>query len=758
MNFQQKEAAILRAMASAKSLKDQAALAEELQSLRAEHTATLREERDLQWADMVVEATLTPAWRGSQHTAASDWMDEVAPVDTETSHQAMMAEASVWFNRTSAEVRADQEEFEIQAQGMARRVAGKYGEGASAAAQAFIDYAAFLLQREAASGLDQIQQTIDPNNQPKTTQMPTDTFDTFGEEVAPGNAPGKPSTDNPLLAEIAGTSPFGDHYEARPSEHDESGTQVGHYGPGPVTAGMEGSCVAGTPGCTGSAGSSRPKGSDTLTCSTCHGTSKTSALVGDDDDPFGSLFSRSLALNYTGSLADWTERLAKESKKCKGADCDNDAAEKGLCASCKSKEEKGKKEVAKDFKESVKVEHLATVTVEGASTLDQIQQTTAPDGVTEKPTPLPGQVMFPITPGFEGEENTGAEGGEGPSRHVETPAPQQGAKHADKRHKTKKEEEDERGGYNPAQKDSDDDSDDEDDNSKEARLIASAAMAFEADYFGASDEPHKVPGHQRDGYDTETYNSPRKAEHDHDPRHELKPSQDQVEPKSLHRHDARPAEHTTTNGPRKDNLSVGGSLDYTKAFKYAANWKPGTPLVQSGSDEFEVGLYDGIKANAAANRKAWVAAHKKQSVQYPYLADRLVAHARRTAALKKTAGTSTDLNTMAPGTYSQPYSTPLSGQGKPGPLDGQQNANAPAGAAPYNGAEPKGHTVVPGHNATPPKAGPSDDRPAQKNMYDGPLNKGRDNSSGNGSSLSGQTLAFRQRVQAALLAETPIEE
>jgi hypothetical protein len=57
MTFQQKEAALLRAMASAKSLKDQAVLAEELQTLRSQHQASLRDERDLQWADMVVEAT-----------------------------------------------------------------------------------------------------------------------------------------------------------------------------------------------------------------------------------------------------------------------------------------------------------------------------------------------------------------------------------------------------------------------------------------------------------------------------------------------------------------------------------------------------------------------------------------------------------------------------------------------------------------------------------------------------------------------------
>jgi hypothetical protein len=692
MTFQQKEAALLRAMASAKSLKDQAVLAEELQTLRSQHQASLQDERDLQWADMVVEATLSPVWRGSQHTAASDWMDEVTPVDTDSSHQSMMAEASVWFNRTSPEVREDREEFGIQAHGMARRLAGRYGEGASAAAQAFIDYATFLLHREAASGLDQIEQTTAPDGvTEKPTQLPEDTFDTFAEPLAPGNAPGKPSTDNPLLAEIQSTGPFGEHYEGRPSEHNESGTQVGHYGPGPVTSSLE-----------------------------------------DEEDPFGSLFSRSLALNYTGSLSEWTERLAKEKSKGEWQ------------KPWEQEKEDEDEKVAKDFekkKESVKVEHLATVEVTAASGLDQIDQLVDPHD-NPKATPLPGDVMFPLTPAFEGEENTGAEGGEGPSRHVETPAPQQGAKTSDKKKKTKKELEDERGGYNPAQKDSDDD--DDDDNSKEALLVAQAAMQFESDYFGASDEPHKVPGHEREGYDSETYTAPKKAEQHSN--HELSPSKDQVAEKSKHLHDARPSDHRETG-------------DYKKAFNYAANWKPGTPLVQTGSQEFEVGLYDGIKTNASTNRKAWVDAHRKQSVQYGYLADRLVAHARRTAALKKTAGTTTDLNTMAPATFPQPGGqTPLSGQGQPGPLDGQQNVNAPAGAAPYNGAEPKGHSVVPGHAASPPEKGPSDPRSTQQSMYDGPLNRGRDNTTSNGSSLSGQTMAFRQRVQAALLAETPLDE
>lgn len=197
------EAALLSAIASASTLREQASLVAELDALRQSKTARVQADRDWDAAGTVVEQTLTPVLAHSLHTASTDWLSEadIPAVDTNRVH----AEAALWFGKTSAMVKSDGDEFAEQAKGIARRLASQYGEAAPEAERAFMDYVAFLLRREAASGLPQIQQTHDGKDNPSTTPLPTDTFDTFREAIDPINqgVDEMQSTENaPLLNEI----------------------------------------------------------------------------------------------------------------------------------------------------------------------------------------------------------------------------------------------------------------------------------------------------------------------------------------------------------------------------------------------------------------------------------------------------------------------------------------------------------------------------------------------------------------------------
>ena len=198
------EASLLAEIAAAPTLREQTALVAELDALRNSRTAQIAQDRSWDAAGTIVEDTLRPVLTHSFHTASTDWLSEadIPSVDANRVH----AEASLWFGKTSSMVKADDEEFTEQAFGVARRLASQFGEAAPEAQRLFMDYVAFLRRREAASGLDQIQQTVAPDGTTrKTTPLPEDTFDTFQDPIDPMNqgVDEMQSTENaPLLNEI----------------------------------------------------------------------------------------------------------------------------------------------------------------------------------------------------------------------------------------------------------------------------------------------------------------------------------------------------------------------------------------------------------------------------------------------------------------------------------------------------------------------------------------------------------------------------
>lgn len=360
------EASLLAEIAAAPTLREQSTLVAELDALRASKTARVQADRDLDLAGAVVQESLTPVLTHSFHTASTDWLSEadIPSVDANRVH----AEASLWFGKTSSMVKADEEEFTEQASGVARRLASQFGEGAPEAQRLFMDYVAFLLRREAASGLPQIQQTHDGKDNPSTTPLPTETFDTFQDPIAPMNqgVDEMQSTENaPLLNEILQEASG----EGQPEQANEHSTSQTFTGPTTNGSGMQvGASLIDAP--------SVAQGylynlDDFLRAEAAI---KTQAGRESADDSESSPTTSSTDLS---SQAGWREDVG----------INDEMAREGE----EEREKEEKSEKAKSKKEA-------------ASGLDQVQQVVDSEE-NPKPTSMPLDVAFPLIPYFEDSTN-----------------------------------------------------------------------------------------------------------------------------------------------------------------------------------------------------------------------------------------------------------------------------------------------------------------------------------------------------------------
>lgn len=140
-------------------------------------------DRELDLAADFAAQRLTPVSLHEHHTAATDWLIDADEAGHALDYRtAMYAEASTWYGNLDLAVRADAGELAEQARGRARTLASAYASKAPAAESEFLRVVGYLRATDAASGLPQIDQTVDPNNQPSATPYPTDVFPTFGEE------------------------------------------------------------------------------------------------------------------------------------------------------------------------------------------------------------------------------------------------------------------------------------------------------------------------------------------------------------------------------------------------------------------------------------------------------------------------------------------------------------------------------------------------------------------------------------------------
>jgi hypothetical protein len=246
---------------------DGTALAQAVASLDAHdrhRAASLSAERDLDLSAQLVTQRLTPVPLHEHHTAATDWLGDDDLMSPDGAYRtAMIAEASVWYSGLDQAVREDRAELGDQARGRARTLASAYGHQAGLAEREFLQMVGYLHQ--GASGLPQIDQTVDPNNAPSQTPYPTEVFPTFGEEQDPFNGTetnnhqsGAASSGAPLIQQVeqqnASGSGFGTGPE-RPDQHDTGFDTSNSYAEVPL--GPPGQIPA-TPAATDQMASSHP--------------------------------------------------------------------------------------------------------------------------------------------------------------------------------------------------------------------------------------------------------------------------------------------------------------------------------------------------------------------------------------------------------------------------------------------------------------------------------------------------------------------
>jgi hypothetical protein len=726
----QTRADLVRALNKAASLAEQARILDEIAKIDNAKQASVAQGRELDFAEAVVRQTLAPVRVHEFHTAATDWIGYEQEIPHDWQNR-VVAEAAAWFSRVPDFVKANGEEYKIQAEGKARQISGQFGLQAQAAAQTFTQYAEFL-RTQAASGLDQIQQTIDPNNQPKTTPLPTEVFDNFAPEVDPINAgvSGTETSDRaPLIQEImSGGSGMDGGAPEKPGGHSE-GNELSWNPPSGMQQDTAPGWSDGDPG-TPEKGGDRPD------------YTKSSSLIGPPSMAIGGYgytlddFRREAAARQAGGQGKAKGGLAASSKK--AAKCRNCGTElskenrgaRGYCINCEGR--KGGKAASKGCCGSCKdckggccegcsgCKSCPSSSKEAASGLPQIQEVVDANNQPHAPSPLPPEVAFPLDEEFQPEWTTNGTGNAQPSK--------------------------------------------------------AAASRKQADMFGNSDDPHTVvqpnvantpvttPPLANDGGGRAAGEADARANErasfGDDSTHVPSPAQQYAEgyasvdqtaavPQDVPGSMVQTDKAVTHAGAKVSSLIVSAkeadSPDFKKGYGYASRWQPGTRLVSTGSASFEAGLYAGISDNPA-HQKAFAEAHRTAAAKYPALGKRIEQHKRMTLRIASknevptnglylTAATSIELDSTAPNTTpAADGSTPINGPGRPGPLDGQQEAAAPGGPAPYNGAPPYGSPVVPGQMT---------EEPGPEAWLVG----------GGGMSTPQQAMAFRKRVQAALLAE-----
>ena len=253
-------------VAAIHAAKDGRSLSQAVAALDAhDRTAAQRAaaDRELDLGAHVAARRLEPVPAHELHTAATDWLADFEVPEQGDFRTAMIAEASTWYSRLDPAVREDGQELGEQARGRARTLASAYGQHRRQAEQQFLQMVGYLHQ--GASGLPQIDQTIDPNNAPAPTPYPTEVFPTFGEEQDPFNGvetnnhqSGASSEGAPMLQQLnqqqSSGSGFGSGPE-KPDEHDTSFDTSNSYAEVPL--GAPGTLPT-QPAATDSMGSSHP--------------------------------------------------------------------------------------------------------------------------------------------------------------------------------------------------------------------------------------------------------------------------------------------------------------------------------------------------------------------------------------------------------------------------------------------------------------------------------------------------------------------
>lgn len=188
------------------SLAESTRLVTEAQAIKTASIRSAAAEREVQLADAVVRDHLVPVRVHEHHTASTDWLGDIdTGQDLRSDEHEILAQASLWYGKTASFVKEYPAEFAEQAYGIARKMAGAYGESADEAENLFLSHVAALHQREVKSG------TVKIAADATLPQAGGGSFDVFPtgnyEQALPGEA--TTSERAPQIQELEGAPSSG---------------------------------------------------------------------------------------------------------------------------------------------------------------------------------------------------------------------------------------------------------------------------------------------------------------------------------------------------------------------------------------------------------------------------------------------------------------------------------------------------------------------------------------------------------------------
>lgn len=802
--------------------------------------------RDLDWADAVVRETLSPvvSHEVQRNVTDTDWLGEYT--GSANTHKAV-AEASLWYSRISPEVKSDAHEFAIQAEGFMRREASKHGEQSEAVLAEGLNYLGFLWRKDghdktAASGLDQIQQTVDSQENPRPTPLDPTVFDNFADEVHPINqgVVGTETSDRaPLLQEIMQEGQ-GQGQPEKPGGHMETGdysnsyTDVQPMGTLDAASGPLQQQAMFTP----SLAINQTMTLDDFRRQAASGLDQIQQVVDahenpaptaeplqvafpwlisedaygngdspqDETDKAQTLASRKQAGNnlhfygpdhsrnahdsdgnYMGYYTsvgggrsaknvqwvyapygnDDSDRYADHvDSQASGYAGSHGEAMSALQQAHNKRLSKGASRKQADMFGGSDAPHpVADSSYSNEGVMDQSAANYA-QGVVDAANPqarpsfadassaVPAGVQQ-YSQGYSDNIAGGRQVGNGnnPVQMPSTAQPQATASRSNpavifhemfgnvtraqlaayRKHNVSPADHDDlediygKGNHAAITKAVKDPANQTDGNFEQWKHWQNSGARFSSKKTAyapeqAEQDLNELPWAEHENGFT--------AEQSQDNRHEFhvfNPEGEHVDtdnllnhvdvdgaPNSRHmeqalnswvqrgHHSMNPKDYVGTAPSVRSasftKAATASTADFRKGYNYARQWKPGGPLVSMGSADFESGLFAGL-TDFNSHREAFRAAHRKQARKDPSFGQRLAQHDAYTDYLSDngidvTASTSTDLDTMAPGS-SPTSNTPINGPGTVPPLAGLADPAAPGGPAPYNGVPPYGVAVVP---------------------------------------------------------------
>lgn len=802
---------LLRKIASAKTFAEKSEAVNALDQYDRNEREAARVAREIDLGDTIVREAFTPVATYERSTVETDWLADFR-VEASQKHIAI-AEAAQWFERVSPEVKADRTEFGIQAEGFMRREANKYGEQAS---QVFSEGLAYIgtLYRQSASGLDQIQQTVDPHDNPKQTPLNPEVYDNFAAEVHPINAgvvgtetserapmmqmlmqqnggqaspevPGGHLEQGELSSPYSSSSPFGNTDASTGSLFDSPDAPDAPDGPNDLTRGAS---LSDMPSLALNSGYNL----DDFRREAASGLDQVQQTVDPHDNPRPVPLNTEVAFPWMLDEQEEPEEVNRREASLKSVearlveaelmgDVDRMARQAGLTreaflpllmralpllmrAAPKLLKAApmvsglmggGDKQQQPAQGQEQEQEQAPATPLDNNTTPAGVTAALVAEGMSHREAGIMGDVMSAVPnvlkavnpiaapvvdmmtkniPGMSpgknnGTDDSGQQKDGGPLSHLpSSPLPMAGIS-------------DLIGGAVNA-------------------LGKPASLQRQADMYGASDAPHNVPqpnvannpsttpnldvGYaegRRDATDpsvrptfadasTAAGESGQYAMGYSDALQQL-PGSENDRPGPARPSIPASVEESIRPSAKFVKKATAQTSDYRKGYAYAQKWDKSKPLVRTGSVEFETGLVAGIADLADdSKRKMWHVAHLRAGGEF---AGRAQAQGKYLSYLNKQAGVSSPgLEPTDPRMHASPTGqTPHNGPGTVPLLDGGQDAAAPAGPAPYNGATPFGQSVVPDRMPMPPIPMVNAPGAPQDNHY--------------------QASAFRRTVQANLL-------